>query len=143
MSNKTPLIVFDTNVLISAGLLPNSVSAKALTVAVGQFLIAQNESTWHELETRIVRPKFDQYFGEQGRLKHLAEIAKSIAYIPQQAHEVASVDATDDKFLSLAVDAKATLIVSGDDDLLALSHYKGIEIITPSLFVASYFKDPK
>jgi uncharacterized protein len=61
MKNKLALIVIDTNVLISAGLLPNSTTAQALSVAVENFTIAQNEATWSELETRITRKKFDRY----------------------------------------------------------------------------------
>jgi len=45
-----PPIVIDTNVLISAGLLPRSRTAEALAVAVEHFVIAQNEATWGELE---------------------------------------------------------------------------------------------
>ena len=78
MKTKQAYIVIDTNVLISAGLLPRSKTAQVLALAVEHFVIAQNEHTWHELETRIARPKFDRYFGDSGRLKHLVKIAQSI-----------------------------------------------------------------
>jgi len=74
MKSKPAYIVIDTNVLISAGLLPNSKSAQVLAMAVEQFVIAQNDSTWHELETRIARQKFDRYFEKDGRLKHLIQM---------------------------------------------------------------------
>ena len=60
MKSKPAYIVIDTNVLISAGLLPHSKSAQVLAIAVERFVIAQNEATWHELETRIARQKFVQ-----------------------------------------------------------------------------------
>jgi uncharacterized protein len=77
MKNEPDCIVIDTHVLISAGLLPDSKTAQVLALAVAHFVIAQNQETWHELETRIARPKFDHYFGESGRLQHLVKIAQS------------------------------------------------------------------
>ena len=61
------------------GLLPESTSVKALALAsaLEHFVIAQHQATWHELETRMARPKFDRYFGESGRLWHLVKIAQS------------------------------------------------------------------
>ena len=45
-------------------------------------------------------------------------------------------DPKDDKFLELAVSGRATHIISGDDDLLALHPFRGIAILTPQDFVA-------
>jgi putative PIN family toxin of toxin-antitoxin system len=44
-------------------------------------------------------------------------------------------DPKDDKFLELAVNGRADLLVSGDQDLLALNPFKGIPILTPAAFV--------
>lgn len=41
-------------------------------------------------------------------------------------------DPDDDAVLALALAAQADLIVSGDDDLLALTHYQGIPIVNPA-----------
>lgn len=48
---------------------------------------------------------------------------------------VACRDPTDDKFLELAVNGHADLIVSGDGDLLALNPFRDIPIVTPAIFV--------
>ena len=45
-------------------------------------------------------------------------------------------DPTDDKFLELAVNGRADLIVSGDADLLVLDTFRGIPIITPAVMAA-------
>jgi predicted nucleic acid-binding protein len=71
IKTEPAFIVIDTNVIISAGLLPQSKTAQVLALAIEHFVIAQNQATWHELETRIARPKFDRYFGESGRLRRL------------------------------------------------------------------------
>jgi len=61
MKTELAKIVIDTKVLMSAGLLPQSKTAQVLALAVEHFVIAHNENTWHELETRTARPKFDPY----------------------------------------------------------------------------------
>ena len=136
--NATAYIVIDTNVLISAGLLPKSTTALALEIAVTHFVIAQNQATWHELETRIAKPKFDRYFGDTGRLTHLVKIAQTIARFEQTATLAISRDATDDKFVGLAIDSGAKIILSGDQDLLVLKQVQDIEILTPARFCERY-----
>ena len=44
-------------------------------------------------------------------------------------------DATDDKFLELAVSGRAELVLSGDKDLLVLHPFRGIPIVAPAAFV--------
>jgi uncharacterized protein len=44
-------------------------------------------------------------------------------------------DPKDDKFLELAVNGHADLIISGDADLLALDPFRGVPIVTPAAFV--------
>jgi hypothetical protein len=45
------------------------------------------------------------------------------------------INAKDDKFLELAVNGKANLIVSGDKDLLILNPFRDIPILTISEFL--------
>ena len=44
-------------------------------------------------------------------------------------------DAKDNKCLELALAASATVIVSGDDDLLVLNPWRGVRILTSAQFV--------
>jgi putative PIN family toxin of toxin-antitoxin system len=44
-------------------------------------------------------------------------------------------DPDDDKFLELAVNGRADVIVSGDHDLLVLNPFRGIPIIDPGAFI--------
>ena len=134
MKSKPAYIVIDTNVLISAGLLPHSKSAQVLAIAVERFVIAQNKATWHELETRIARQKFDRYFEKDGRLKHLIQIAQSIKRFESISQIQLSRDDTDNKFLELAIDSQSSIIISGDPDLKNIQVYEGIEILSPSIF---------
>ena len=47
-------------------------------------------------------------------------------------------DAKVNKFLELALDGKATHIVSGDEDLLVLHPFRGLPILTPQDFLAQW-----
>ena len=134
MKSKPAYIVIDTNVLISAGLLPHSKSAQVLSIAVGQFVIAQNDETWHELETRISKQKFDRYFEKDGRLRHMSQIAQSIKRFESKARINVSRDETDNKFIELAIDSASTIIISGDPDLKEIQVFQGIEILSPTIF---------
>jgi len=138
MKSKPAYMVIDTNVLISAGLLPNSKSAQVLAMAVEQFVIAQNDATWHELEKRIARQKFDRYFEKDGRLKHLIQIAQSIKRFESIAKIKVSLDETDNKFVELAIDSQSNIIISGDPDLKSIQVYEGVEILSPSIFFDRY-----
>ena len=109
-----------------------------LALAVEHFVIAQNQATWHELETRIARPKFDRYFGDSGRLRHLIQIAQSIRHFEMSAAVAVSRDTTDDKFIALAIDSGARVLISGDLNLKEVQTYKGIEILSPAQFFERY-----
>ena len=49
--------------------------------------------------------------------------------------EPVSDDPDDDKFLAVAADSQTSLIVSGDGDLLRVSGWRGVEVLTPRQFV--------
>jgi putative PIN family toxin of toxin-antitoxin system len=94
------------------------------------------------LETRIARPKFDRYFGDDGRLRHLVKIAQSIQHFEANAKVAVSRDKTDDMFVELALDAGAAIIISGDLDLTDVQTHEGIEILSPALFLERFNKLP-
>lgn len=135
MRNKLPTIVIDSNVLISAAILPQSRLAHVLIIATEKYVIAQNEATWNELITRIERKKFDRYFGENGRLGYLAKIAQLVQFFDEVSNVEISRDPDDDKFVSLVLYANAKIIISGDKDLKEIRAYKGISIMSPTTFL--------
>jgi uncharacterized protein len=49
--------------------------------------------------------------------------------------EGVSADADDDKYLAAAAEGSATLIVTGDPDLLTVKEFQGIRIVTPRVFL--------
>jgi putative PIN family toxin of toxin-antitoxin system len=67
--------------------------------------------------------------------KDLAKLLARAELVTITERIAACRDPHDDKFLELAVNGHADLIVSGDGDLLALNPFRQIPIITPAIFV--------
>ena len=59
-------------------------------------------------------------------------------FSPAPLTEKVCDDADDDKFIACALAGKVNLIVSGDKHLLKVKNYRGIEIVSPRLFVDQY-----
>jgi len=58
--------------------------------------------------------------------------------VPPASSDAVSRDSDDDKFIQLALDAGATMLISGDLDLKMVRGYKGIEILSPALFLERF-----
>ena len=126
---RTKLFVFDTNTLISSFLLPNSVARQALNRARRIGHIVLSKATADEFKGVFVRPKFDRYLTLDVRLE-IVENFDSLAVYINPLHTVTDCrDPKDNKFLEVALSAKASAIVTGDQDLLVLDPYKNIAII--------------
>jgi putative PIN family toxin of toxin-antitoxin system len=133
--NSLPNVVFDTNAIISAAIIPASVSRRALLHASESFQLVHSDATWQELSEVITRKKFDRYFNEDGRNEFLLLIAR-ISKITQTATSVTDCpDPKDNKFLELAIDANARIIVSGDGHLKNMHPFRDIAIMTPADFL--------
>jgi uncharacterized protein len=130
-------VVFDTNVTVSAALLPQSVPRQAFDSAMTRGRVPISTNTAFELEEVLRRPKFDKYASEVERLEFLAAIVNQAEIV--EIHEMIREcrDPKDDKFLELAVSGGATHLVSGDDDLLCLHPFRGIAILTAKSFLES------
>ena len=135
MTNK---FVVDTNVVISAVLVPYSIPAQALRQARRVGIILQSQATLDELDRVLHRKKFDKYVSEIDRLEFLAKFATKAQLVEIRHTITICRDPRDNKFLELALSGDATLIMSGDLDLLTLSPFQNINIITPSQFLADY-----
>jgi putative PIN family toxin of toxin-antitoxin system len=69
----------------------------------------------------------------QEEILPFAEVVK-----PKRRLRVVRRDPSDDKFLECAVAGKASLIISGDKDLLSLGRYRQIRIQSPAQFFADH-----
>lgn len=118
--------VFDTNVVISALLLKNSIARQALDKAIQQGKLLLSYATVEELNNVLQRREFERYVTEEERMEFLSAFVREGVLVEIVEHVTASRDPKDDKFLELAVNGNATCIVSGDEDLLILHPFRGI-----------------
>jgi len=127
--------VFDTNVIVSALLIKKSVARDALDKARTKGEILLSLDVIEELHDVLGRPAFDRYIDEEDRLRFLALMVKegTLVDITEKIEECR--DPKDDKFLELAVNGNATLIISGDKDLQVLHPFRDIPILSPRKFV--------
>lgn len=128
-------IVVDTNVLISAALLPKSTAARALGQALEKYQLIQSEATLGELIDVIMRPKFVRYLDEERRSHFLFVLARVSEVINVHTRVTECSDPKDNKFLELAIDGNAQILVSGDSHLRDMHPYRGIAIVTPGEFL--------
>lgn len=127
-------IVVDTNVFISAALKERSLPYEAVHLAAERDLLLKSSTTEQELLITLARPRLTPLIPEDF-LVWLDEVLTVAELVPITERIAACRDPKDDKFLELAVNGRAGLIVSGDADLLALDPFRGIPIITPAAFV--------
>lgn len=128
-------IVVDTNVVVSGLLFPRSKLNRALLKAQSREMLA-SEATKLEFVEVMSRSKFDRYVALEIRQQLTAEYIRACEIVLIHSIIRASRDPKDDKFLELAVDGRADLILTGDQDLLALHPFRGIAIVTPMQYVA-------
>ncbi len=131
--------VFDTNTLISASLLIDSINKKAVRRAVILGEIASSNETLIEFKEVVFSKKFDKYFvSNEERLELLNEIENSIKqFFPSEIIN-ASHDPKDNKCLELAVSSNASCIISGDKDLLTLDSFRDIPILNAVDFINKF-----
>jgi putative PIN family toxin of toxin-antitoxin system len=134
--NETRTVI-DTGVAVSALLLPRSVPRQAFDVAAARGKLLVSEATVAELDDVLRRPKFNKYVPEEKRLEFLAALVQEAEQVEVTEVITACRDAKDNKFLELAVSGRASHIVSGDGDLLALHPFRGIAVVTPQDFLTS------
>lgn len=128
-------VVFDTNVLVSAMLIPASVPDRAFAGAIRAAQVMISPLTLKELSEVLARPRIAKYIDPDDRDDVLNSLSQRAHSIDPTVSIQACRDPKDDKFLELAVAGQADYIVSGDDDLLDLNPFQGVEILSPAEFL--------
>ena len=128
-------VVFDTNALISALIVPSSVPAKALDLAVEHFEIIVSKATWQEFEQKIKKKSLEHYvLNTEDRDAAVHAINRVVTHVAVRSVVTDCHDPKDNPFLELALDGKAETIISGDKDLLVLNPWRGVCIQSPGDF---------
>lgn len=128
-------VVVDTNTLISGVLLSDSVPGQAVRKAIAEDVILMSEESLYELADVLSRKKFDRYLSVKDREEFVRLVLRVAEMVPivTAVHECR--DESDNRILEVAVNGSATLIVSGDQDLLTLNPFRGIPVLKPGEYV--------
>lgn len=131
-------IILDTNVLIS-GLFFTGTPLKILEgIKRGKYRTIVSKDIIDEYKRTIdkLADHFPNVVDANSQLE-LIVLSSDICQ-PQKLMGPVCADPDDDKFIACAVASKTKIIISGDKDLLNVSGYKDIEVLTPRRFVDKY-----
>ena len=131
--------LLDANVLISAAIRPSGTPGLVISALLERnaFELVLSPSIIAEAEEALKLPKIRKYLVEPDEaVLWLADLG-ALADLVNDSGRAKGVcrDPEDDAVLSAAVEGRAEVIVTGDDDLLALEQYEGIAIVTPRAFL--------
>jgi putative PIN family toxin of toxin-antitoxin system len=131
-------VVADTNVLVRALIMPHgTVGPVLLRLRQGHYTLLYAQSLLEELLDVLNRPRIRHKYGlteEDIETVVGLILLRGEGVVPEQRIS-ACRDPKDEKFLEVAVAGKADVIVSGDQDLLALHPFAGIPILPPADFL--------
>ena len=130
--------VVDTGVLVSALIRPQGMIGDVLrALRDGRFIPIYSTPMVVEIIDVLSRPKFRAKYHMQPddmiALVNLLRLRGELV-IPEQ-EITACRDPKDNKFLEAALAGNADVIVTGDDDLLVLHPFEGIDILRPAEFL--------
>ena len=136
MGKKELKVVLDTNVLVSALLFKGELSKLLSLLKQRKCILLFSEETLNEIIRVLHYPKFALTEKEidyllQSEILSYAKIVETVLKFNKEACR----DREDQKFLELAVSAKADYIISGDEDLLDLKKINKIRILSPNEFL--------
>jgi uncharacterized protein len=135
-------VLLDTNIWISGllwGGIPNQVVRLARS---GQITVIVSSEILNELQSTLGYPKL------QAQLSRLGETSETLFRAIEEVTECVIAetilvpelrDPKDAIVLAAALAGVAEVIVTGDQDLLVLERFQGVEILTPTDFLGRYF----
>ena len=130
-----PRFVLDTNLVVSAVLIKQSISRRAFDKAGQEGQILLSMAVVSELNEVLKREKFNKYLLERERLSFLNVLVHEAELIQISETISACRDPKDNKFLELAINGQADAIISGDQDLLVLNPFREVSIVDPHQFL--------
>ena len=133
-------VVFDTNIYISAFVIPGGNAEKAYLKAIdNNFDLYTSIAILTELANKL-----DKKFGwEKHKIEQLVKSISKLAIVYKSKpwlHVVS--DEPDNRVLECALQATAEFIVTGDKHLLKLNKYENTEIIKLSSFISILYQSP-
>ena len=127
-------VVVDTNIFVSAALKQRSLPNLALYQASQRCVLLKSVVTEAQFFEVIARSYIAPLIIANAR-DWLMQLMAAAELVPITERVTMCRDPTDDKFLEVAVNGRADLILTGDKDLLVLNPFRDIPIVTPATFV--------
>jgi putative PIN family toxin of toxin-antitoxin system len=134
------ILVIDSGVWISAFQF-NGTPLLTVEQALVHHQIASCEPIHREIRSALVK-KFGWSHGEVDEV-FTAYLSRAMAVAITGNLFGVCRDAKDDMVLECAMAANASVLVSGDKDLLTLNNYRNIRILTPREFLREFAARPK
>jgi putative PIN family toxin of toxin-antitoxin system len=127
--------VVDTNVVVSASVFAFSVPRQAVEKALRNSILLFSDFTMDELKNVLVRSKFDRYVSREERARFLAQLNARAEFVPTIRLVRECRNPKDDKFLEVALNGRADVIITADADLLKMHPWRGVEILSPAKYL--------
>ncbi len=128
-------IVFDSNIFISAFIIPNSKAEKAILK-----VLDSNDSLIisKSIIDEILSVLSSKFYRNSEAISHTALYLSEIAQIVEPNREIHIFkDEPDNRVLECALQGKADAIVTGDKVMLKLKEFEGIKIISLKEYLES------
>jgi putative PIN family toxin of toxin-antitoxin system len=132
-------VVLDANVYVSAIIRPEGPPGRVVErfLRDSAFAIVLSPAIVEETLRALAYPKVRKYIRRtvdpELWFEDIVLLAELVA--GDYATSGASTDPDDDKYLAAALEGRATLVVTGEPDLLALGEYEGIRIVSSRVFL--------
>ena len=129
--------VLDTNVVMSAiffGGDPRAIVRAAISRRIELVATRAVVNEYREIAARL-----QQYYPGVSCRRQLAILESALKMVrPVTLSGRVCRDPDDDAIVSCALGGKAKIICSGDEDLLAINGYRGLEVLRPREFKSRY-----
>jgi hypothetical protein len=108
---------------------------EAFRAARANDTVAMSQGVFDEVSDVLHRPRLARFVDPDLRADLLDQLISATAWFEPSATVQDCRDAKDDKYLDLALASQATIIVSSDQDLLAMDPWRGVRILRPAEYV--------
>jgi putative PIN family toxin of toxin-antitoxin system len=130
------VIVVDASTLVSAAFRRGRVPDLAVRHALRTGQIAVSDPVMAEFLDVLYRPGLARFIEPELRADLLGQIRAGATVVRPTVTVTDCRNPKDNKYLELALAAKAATIVSSEEDLLVLHPWRGVRILKPAAYLA-------
>ena len=129
-------LVIDTNVYVSALIIPDSTIRNVVDIARNKSnTLLFSHETFGELERVFDRPRLQKRIDKRNLDDFLVQISATSTFVVPNKRVTICRDPRDNMFLELALAGNADYLITGDEDLLVLEEFQGTKIVAALEFL--------